>query len=174
MWTRHHAVPCYSRDYRSPTWSSSQGRRLSIATMIFSWTKSACHMARYAEKPLFISMSNGVMIWPRMYEGTSAGTEGSESRGTNFAERASVIGGMQRPNVAFPLLWRAVRPAECDAPCPPEACRTCTPFVLPSHDIKAELLCENFRWIDVPCAQEDALVFNCGDYLSLLSNGRLK
>eukprot|EP00903_Cladosiphon_okamuranus_P015074 g13944.t1 len=30
------------------------------------------------------------------------------------------------------------------------------------------------RWIDVPCAQEDALVFNCGDYLSLLSNGRLK
>ncbi|CAN0158891.1 unnamed protein product, partial [Ectocarpus sp. 6 AP-2014] len=30
------------------------------------------------------------------------------------------------------------------------------------------------RWVDVPCAQEDALVFNCGDYLSLLSNGRLK
>eukprot|EP00752_Nemacystus_decipiens_P012401 g10988.t1 len=30
------------------------------------------------------------------------------------------------------------------------------------------------RWIDVPCAHEDALVFNCGDYLSLLSNGRLK
>ncbi|CAM9609787.1 unnamed protein product, partial [Scytosiphon promiscuus] len=33
---------------------------------------------------------------------------------------------------------------------------------------------ETQRWIDVPCAQEDALVFNCGDYLSLLSNGRLK
>lgn len=29
------------------------------------------------------------------------------------------------------------------------------------------------RWIDVPCP-EDALVFNCGDYLSLLSKGRLK
>ncbi|CAN0293903.1 unnamed protein product, partial [Ectocarpus sp. 13 AM-2016] len=30
------------------------------------------------------------------------------------------------------------------------------------------------RWVDVPCAREEALVFNCGDYLSLLSNGRLK
>lgn len=30
------------------------------------------------------------------------------------------------------------------------------------------------RWIDVPCADEDALVFLCGDYMSLLSKGRTK
>ncbi|CAM9480375.1 unnamed protein product [Ascophyllum nodosum] len=30
------------------------------------------------------------------------------------------------------------------------------------------------RWIDVPCDDEDALVFLCGDYMSLLSKGRTK
>lgn len=36
------------------------------------------------------------------------------------------------------------------------------------------ILLRDDRWVDVSCSAEDAIVFNCGDYLSLFTEGRLK